>query len=102
MFEVSVDRLCGAVARTCVVEEGEDVVAALGQGAAESCDLDQAGGDGGSDRVDQPRHRGLALSPAAGAKGGDHLLVDAPGGLDLDVPIIGEQLIQATLLLVSE
>lgn len=42
----------------------------------------------------------VALCSRAGAVGGEHALID-PMCLDFDVPISGEQLIHALLLLVS-
>lgn len=45
VFEAAVDGFGGAVAGGGPGEEREDVVAACGQGLAESYDLDQAGGN---------------------------------------------------------
>ena len=102
VFEAAVDGFGGAVAGGGPVEEREDVVAACGQGLAESYDLDQAGGNARSDRRDQPGHDLCAFGSTAGAVGGDHGLVDVPGGLDLDMPIITEQFIQASLLSIGQ
>ncbi|AMS05722.1 hypothetical protein AXH35_09985 [Acidipropionibacterium acidipropionici] len=41
-------------------------------------------------------------TPVLVAVGGDHALVDAPGDLDLDVGVVGEQGVQSVLLLVVE
>jgi hypothetical protein len=47
-------------------------------------------------------HELTAPLPVGFAVGGDHALVDAPGGLDLDVLVGGEQGFQSLLLLVGE
>lgn len=64
------------------------------QGAAEGDDLDQDAGDAIADRGDH-RHEVFAARSAIGfSVGGDHLLVDAPGGLDLDVVVTGRLKLQ--------
>ena len=69
--------------------------ARLFQGPAEGDDLAQAVGHAPADRVDQLGHELASLGAVGFAVGGDHPLVDAPGGLDLDVVVVGEQLLQA-------
>ncbi len=43
-------------------------------------------------------HPGLAGGRVGFAVGSDHLLVDVPGGFDLDVVIVGEQRVEAGVL----
>lgn len=74
-----------------VVEEDEDIVAPFGQGTAELRDLDQGGGHGFAERINQRHHRRLAPSAAGGSVGGDHGLVGTPG--DLDVLVVGERFV---------
>lgn len=59
-------------------------------------------GDAGAERLDQLDHQLAARGPVGVPVGGDHPLVDAPGGLDLDVLIDGEQGRESGGLLVGE
>jgi len=55
-----------------------------------------------ADRFDQLRHQVAPLLAVGFAVGGDHRLVDTPGGLDLDVLLGREQGRQPRALLVGE
>ena len=92
----------GSVAGPRVVEVGEHVGGPLGQGAAELGDLDECFRDAGADRADQRDHQLSALAAVFVAVGGDHPLVDAPGGFDLDMIIAREQGSEPVLLPVGE
>ena len=83
-------------------EVGQYVSGSLAQGAAELGDLDQRPGDAGAERLDQLDHQLAARGWVGVPVGGDHPLVDAPGGLDLDVLIDGEQGRESGGLLVGE
>ena len=63
----------------------EDVGGPFLQGPSEGSGLGQAGRDGMGGFGDQGLHPGLARGGVGLAVGGDHLLVDVPGGLDFDV-----------------
>src|SRR5262249_57290503 len=84
-------RIGWTVAGAGHVEPGQYVSGSLAQGAAKLGDLDQRPGDAGAERPDQLDHQLAARGWAGVPVGGDHPLVDAPGGLDLDVLIDGEQ-----------
>jgi hypothetical protein len=60
--------------------------------------LGDAGAEGGDDVLDL----GPSVARVGLSVGGDHALVDAPGGLDLDVLVGREQRAQARPLLVGE
>lgn len=91
MFEPTVQGLGGAIRGAGPVEVGEDVSGPLVQGAAQHDSLLQSGGDTAADGVDDGLHADASRGPVGFPVGSDHLLVDAPGGLDLDVVIAGEQ-----------
>ncbi len=55
-----------------------------------------------ADRLDELGHQLAALGPVGFAVGGDHPLVDAPGGLDLDMLVAGEERFEPLLLFVCE
>ena len=61
-----------------------------------------AAGTPATEGDDQAAHRLPAGRPVGVAVGGDHALVDAPGGLDLDVVLDSEQGGQPLLLAVGE
>ena len=63
----------------------EDVGGLLLQGPSEGSGLGQAGWDSMGEFGDQGLRPGLARGGVGFAVGGDHLLVDVPGGLDLDI-----------------
>lgn len=52
--------------------------------------------------VDEPLHQVLSQARLLGAVGLDEALVDAPGGLDRSVTIIGEEVLRALGLGVGE
>ncbi len=56
----------------------------------------------GPHRVDHRAHQFAATCAVRLAVGGDHALVDPPGGLDLDVPAVGEQRGESLALAVGE
>ena len=62
----------------------------------------EGGGDGVGERVDQRGHQLAAAPPVGFAVGADHALVDAPGDLDLDVIVAGEQGVEPLDLVVGE
>ena len=102
MFEQSVDRFGGAVRGAGVVEEREDVIAAPFHRLPERAELVEAGGNPGLDGVDHPSHDLLPLGWVGGLVGVDHVLVDAPGDLERDMPLVGEDLREPVLLLLCE
>jgi hypothetical protein len=96
------NRFGWTVAGAGPVEVGQYVSGSLAQGAAELGDLDQRPGDAGAERLDQLDHQLAARGWVGVPVGGDHPLVDASGGLDLDVLIDGEQGRESGGLLVGE
>ena len=92
----------GAVAGAGVVEEREDVGGAVFQGAAEPDQFGQLGGDAGGDHLNHAGHEVTTESRVGAAVGLDKALVDAPGGFDLDMIIIGEQVFESGSLFVGE
>ena len=81
----------GAVGGTGEVEVGQNVLTAADQGLSQCLDLLQPVGDGLFQGVDEPLHQVLSQARVLGAVGLDEALVDAPGGLDRSVALIGEQ-----------
>ena len=73
-----------------MVEEGQDVVAAAPEGAAELSDLLEAGGHAAADGVDQPGHRLFPAAPIGVGVGRDDALIDAPGEHHRQVCVVGE------------
>ena len=102
MLQASVDRFGWTVAGPEPVEVGQHVSGSLARGAAKLGDLDERPGDAGAERLDQLDHQLAARGWVGVPVGGDHPLVDAPGGLDLDVLIDGEQSRESGGLLVGE
>ena len=92
----------GAVGGTGLVEVGQNVLAAAGQGPGQCLDLLQPVGDGLSQGVDEPLHQVLSQARVLGAVGLDETLVDAPGGLDRSVAIISEEVLETLGLGVGE
>lgn len=92
----------GAVAGARVVEEREDVGGAAFQGAAKPDQFSQLGGDAGGDHLNHAGHEVTTKSRVGAAVGLDKALVDAPGGFDLDMIIIGEQVFESGSLFVGE
>ena len=85
-----------------MVEEGQDVVAAAPQGAAELGDLVEPGGHGASDRLDQRCHRAFTATAVRVGVGGDDLLVDHIRDLDGEVLLDVEHAGQAVVLASGE
>ena len=102
MLEATVDGFGGSVAGAGAVEVGQDVSGSGLQGPAEFGDLDQGSWDAGADRVDELDHQLTSCAAVFVPVGGDHPLVDAPGRLDLDMVVSGEQGGQPVTLFVGE
>ena len=92
----------GAVGGAGVVEVGQDVLAAAGQGSGQCLDLLKPVWDGLFQGVDELLHQVLSQARVVGAVGLDEALVDAPGGLDRGVALIGEQGLETPGLGVGE
>ena len=101
MLQASVDGLAWGRWRYAV-EVGQDVLAAAGQGSGQGLDLLGPVGDGLFQGVDEPLHQVLSQARVLGAVGLDEALVDAPGGLDRSVALVGEQGLEALGLGVGE
>src|SRR5690606_6610592 len=71
-------------------------------GASQGDQLGQWPGDALAQAGDELGHDLAATSPVGVSVGSDHALVDAPGGFDLDVDIVGEQGGQPVVLSVGE
>ena len=80
----------GAVGGAGVVEVGQDVLAAADQGPGQCLDLLEPVWDGLLQGVDELLRQVLSQARVVGAVGLDQALVDAPGGLDRGVALIGE------------
>ena len=92
MFKAAVDRFGGTVAGVGVVEVGQDVPGSAFECPAQRHELAQTprytrAGQG----VDLGLHQGLTADFVGIAIGVDDVLVDAPGDLECDVAIAGEQ-----------
>ena len=85
-----------------MVEVGQDVLAAAGQGSGQGLDLLKPFWDGLFQGVDEPLHQVLSQARLLGAVGLDEALVDAPGGLDRSVALISEQGLEAPGLGIGE
>ena len=59
-------------------------------------------GHAATDRLDEVDHEFVTAATVLVAVGGDHSLVDAPGGFDLDMLLVSEQGGESFDLLVSE
>ena len=102
MLQPLVDHFGWTVAGARPVEVGQYVSGSLAQGAAELGDLDQRSGDAAlSDSISLTISSGPRLSRGAGRRRSSPL-VDASGGLDLDVLIDGEQRRESGGVLVGE
>ena len=92
MFEASVDGFGGTACGVGVVEVGQDVPGSAFECPAQRDELGQAPRYArGGQRVDVGLHQGLTADFAGIAVGIDDVLVDAPGDLERDVAIAGEQ-----------
>jgi len=78
----------GAVGGTGLVEVGQNVLAAAGQGSGQGLDLLGPVWDGLLQGVDEPLHQVLSQARVLDPVGPDEALVDAPGGLDRSVALI--------------
>ena len=92
----------GAVGGTGAVEVGQNVLAAVGQGSGQCLVLLEPVWDGLFQGVDELLHQVLSQTRVLGAVGLDEALVDAPGGLDRSVALIGEEVLQALGLGIGE
>ena len=81
----------GAVGGAGAVEVGQNILAAADQGLGQCLDLLEPVWDGLFQGVDELLHQVLSQARVLGAVGLDEVLVDAPGGLDRSVALIGEQ-----------
>lgn len=91
MLQPSVQCFRGSIASAGPVEVGQHVRGAGVQGPTQAPQLDQGDRDALTKSLDHRDHRFSGMGPVGVAVGGDHPLIDAPGGLDLDVVIAGEQ-----------
>ena len=92
MFEAAVDGFGRAIGGVGVIEVGQDVPGSAFECPAQRGELGQTprytrGGQG----VDFGFHQGLTHVRVGRAVGVDDVLVDAPGDLERDVAIAGEQ-----------
>ena len=99
MFETSVDGFGGAIGGVGVVEVGQDVPGSAFECPAQPDELGQTprytrGGQG----VDFGLHQGLTHVRVGRPVGVDNVLVDAPGDLERDVLLTGEQVEDPVLL----
>ena len=94
MFEAAVDGFGGAIAGVGVVEVGQDVPGSTFECPAQRHELGQAPRYArGGQCVDIGLHQGLARTSVGRA-----VCIDAPGDLECDVAIAGEQVEYAVLL----
>ena len=92
MFEASVDRFGRTVAGVGMIEVSQDVSGSAFERSAQCDEFGQAPGYArGGQCVDFGLHQGLAADFVGIAVGVDDVLVDAPGDLERDVAITGEQ-----------
>ena len=103
MFEAAVDGFGGTVAGVGVVEVGQDVCGSAFECPAQGGELGQApryarGGQG----VDFGFHQGLTHVRVGRPVGINDVLVGAPGDLEGDVAIAGEQVEYLVLLTLGE
>ena len=85
-----------------MIEVGQDVSAPLGQGPGQGRDLVQPVWDGLPQGADESAHQVLPQAGVLGAVGLYQALVDAPGGLNRGVALVGEEVLQALGLGVGE
>lgn len=98
VLEAAVDRLGGAVAGSGPVEVGENVSGAAGECAAEGDQLGQCRRDTGCEFADDGGEGGFGGGAVGVAVGGDDALIEQPGGLHLDVSVVGERRAKALAL----
>ena len=106
VFELAVDGFGGFVAGGGLVEVGVDVAGWLVEGGARLAQLARGGGNAFFEGVDGGGYRLLALGGVGVGVGvgvgRDRLLRDVPGGLDLDVVLVGEECVEVFSLLVGD
>ena len=85
-----------------MVEVGQDVGGSFGQGSGQCLDLLKPFWDGLPQGVDEPLHQEPSQARLFDPVGLDQALVDAPGGLDRGVALIGEQGLETPGLGVGE
>ena len=102
MFEATVVGLGGTVGCAGSIEVDQHVAGSLLQGPPEGDDFRQGTGDALAQRLDELGHQGAARLAVGLAVGRDHLLIDAPGDLDLDVTLDGEQCLEPVVLALGE
>lgn len=73
-----------------MVEEGQHIVAASVQGAAQLGEFFEGSVYTTAQRVDDRGHHGLAAAAVGVVVGGDDALVDAPGHHDGEMVVVGE------------
>ncbi len=92
----------GAVGGTGVVEVGQDVLTAADQGPGQCLGLIEPVGDGLPQGSDELLHQEPSQARLLGSVSLDEVLVDAPGGLDRSVALVGEQGLEVLGLGVGE
>ena len=99
MFEAAVDGFGGTACGMGVVEVGQDVPGSAFECPAQRHELGQAARYARTGQcVDFGLHQGLAHPRVVRAVGVDDVLVDAPGDLECDVLLAGEQVEDRVLL----
>ena len=92
MFEAAVDGFGRAIGGVGVVEVGQDVPGSAFECPAQRDELSQAPRYArAGQRVDSGSHQNLTHACVGCAVGVDNVLVGAPGDLECDVAIAGEQ-----------
>ena len=99
MLQATVEGFGGSVGGAGVVEVGQNVGSASGQGAAQAGDLLDPGWHAGGDLADQAAYQAFALGGVGVAVGADHLLVDRPGHLHGRMALVSEQRVEALSLM---
>lgn len=82
-----------------MVEERQDVVTASLHHLPQRPQLLEASRDAALDAGDEPGHDLLPFGWLVGLVGLDHALIEAPGDLERDMPLVGEHLREPVLLL---
>ena len=99
MFEAAVDGFGGTIAGVGVVEVGQDVPGSACECPAQCDDLREGARDARvAETVYFGLHQGFTVDFVGIAVGVDNVLVDAPGDLEGDVAIAGEQVEDPQLL----
>jgi len=102
VLQAPVDSLRRTVARAGSFEVGRDVGGPLRQSSPERDDFREGARDAVADRDDELVHQVSAVGPVELAVGRDHVRADAPGGLNLNALIGGEQLLEVLPLVLGE